>query len=104
MSLGVAGAHEEPIGPGLESGRVAELGKVSPDVQQRLLRRVLGEADVAQGPVRHGKEPRTEPGGEAGEGLAVTALRSFHQIGIHAYTVCAEQISLPSFRRTWKRR
>ena len=87
-------------GPGLKSGRVAELGKVSPDVQQRLLRGVLGEANVAQNPVRHGKEPITEPGGEAGEGLTVSALCSFHQIGIHAYTVCAEPASNPSFRQT----
>ena len=47
-ALGIAGAHEEPIGPGLEAGRVAELGKVLPDAEQRLLRRVLGKIDVAQ--------------------------------------------------------
>jgi hypothetical protein len=98
MALGVAGAHEKPIRPGLKSGRVAELGKVSPNVQQRLLRRVLGEADVAQNPVRHGKEPITEARSEAGESLTVSALCSFHQIGIHAYTVWAEPISNPSFR------
>jgi hypothetical protein len=32
VPLGVAGAHEEPIRPGLKSGRIAQLGKVSPDV------------------------------------------------------------------------
>lgn len=64
---------------------VAKLGKVSPDAQQRLLRRILGESDVAQNPVRHGKEPITEPGSEAREGLTFSAPRSFHEIDIHAY-------------------
>src|SRR5688572_30101382 len=30
-SLGVAGAHEEPVRPGVKARRVAELWKVSPD-------------------------------------------------------------------------
>jgi len=35
---------------------------------------------------------------KAREGLTLSALRSFHEIGIHAYTVWAEPISNPSFR------
>jgi hypothetical protein len=31
--------------------------------------------------------------------LTVSALGSFHEIGIHAYFSCAEPISNPSFRR-----
>ena len=82
-ALGIAGAHEEPIRPGLEASRVAELREVLPDGQQRLLRRVLGEVDVAQDPARHGEEPIREPGGKEGIRLPVTSLGSSHEIGIH---------------------
>jgi hypothetical protein len=49
-SLRIAGAKEDAIRPSLEAGRVAELRKVLPDAQQRVLRRVLGEIDVTQDP------------------------------------------------------
>ncbi len=84
-TLGVAGAHEEPVRPGLEAGRVAELRKVLPDGQQRLLRRILGEIDVAQDPVRHRVEPATDGDGEAREGLFVTVLGADHEIGVHVH-------------------
>ena len=71
-ALGVAGAHEEPVRPGLEAGRVAELREVLPDGEQRLLRRVLGEIEVAQDPARHGKEPIGDLGGDEGVRLLVT--------------------------------
>ena len=83
-SLGVAGAHEEPVRPGVEASRVAELRKVPPDGEQRLLRRVLGEVDVAQDPVRDRVESVAHGDGEAREGLLVTALRPSDQLGIHA--------------------
>ena len=66
-SLGVAGAHEEPVRPGVKVRRVAELGKVLPDAQQRPLRRVLGKLDVAQDPVRHRMETVVDGHGEARE-------------------------------------
>ena len=83
-SLGVAGAHEEPVRPGVEARRVAESRKVPPDGEQRLLRRVLGEVDVAQDPVRDRVESVAHGDGEAREGLLVTALRPSDQLGIHA--------------------
>ena len=83
-SLGVAGAHEEPVRPGVKARRVAQLREVSPDVQQRLLRRVLGKVDVAQDPVRHRMEPIAHGHGEARESPFVTVLRSNHEFGIHA--------------------
>src|SRR4029079_12368151 len=46
-ALGVTGTHEEPVRPGVKARRVAEIGEVPPDVEQRLLRRILGEVDVA---------------------------------------------------------
>jgi hypothetical protein len=86
-ALGVAGAHEEPVRPGFETRRVAEGRKVPPDAQQRLLRRVLCQVDVAQDPVRHGMETVAGSDGQAREGLFVTPLRSGHQLGIHALPV-----------------
>ena len=83
-ALGIAGAHEEPIRPGVKARRVAELREVLPDAQQRLLRRILGEVDVAQDPARHGKEPIGDLGGKDGVRLPVTMLGSDHEIGIHA--------------------
>ena len=77
-ALGVAGAHDEPVRPGLEAGRVAELRKVSPDGEQRLLRRVLGEIDVAQDPVRDGVQPATDGDRQARERLLVTVLGRLH--------------------------
>ena len=75
-SLGVAGAHEEPVRPGFKAGRVAQLRKIPPDVQERLLRRVLGEIGVAQDPERHRMEPIASGHGQAREGLFVAVLRS----------------------------
>ena len=61
-----------------------EVGKISPDGQQRLLRGILGEFDVAQDPVRHPVEPATHGDGEARECLFVTVLGPHHEIGIHS--------------------
>ena len=83
-SLGVTGAHEEAVRPGLKACRVAELRKVPPDAQQRLLRRILGKAEVAQDPVRRGKEPIGPRGSEGRECPLVAVLREFHEIGVHA--------------------
>jgi len=88
-SLGVAGADEEPVRPGVKARRVAELRKVPPDGEQRLLRRVLGEVGVAQDPVRHRVEAVARADGEAREGLLVTVLRPSDQLGIHARSALA---------------
>ncbi len=100
-TLGVTGTHEEPVRPGVEARRVAELGEVSPDGQQRLLRRILGKVDVAQDPVRHRMEPIAHRDGQAREGLLVTALRSNHQLGVHAPPVerPGESSALDSYGR-----
>ena len=82
-SFGVAGAHEEPIRPGVKARRVAKLRKVSPDGQQRLLRRIFGKVGVTQDPVRYRVEAVADGDGEAREGLLVTLLRPSDQLGIH---------------------
>ena len=82
-ALGVAGAHEDPVRPGVKVRRVAQSREVPPDAQQRLLRRVLGEVGVAQDPVRHRVEAISHGDGEAREGLLVAALCAPHEIDVH---------------------
>ena len=86
--FGVAGAHEEPVRPGVEARRIAKLWKVPPDGEQRLLRRVLGELKIAQNSVRDCMEPIPHGQGEAREGLFVAVLRSSHEIGVHRLFHC----------------
>ena len=87
-ALGVAGAHEDPVRPGLEAGRFAELREVLPDGEQRLLRRVLGEVDVAQDPARHGEEPVGDLRGDEGVGPLVAVLGPDHEVDFHASSAC----------------
>lgn len=81
-ALGVASAHQEPVRPGLEACRVAQLWKVLPNAQQRLLRCVLGKVEVAQDPARHGQVLIRDLGGEVGKRRLVSVLSSDHEIGI----------------------
>ncbi len=85
-ALGVTGAHEEAVRPGLEAGRVAQLGELSPNVEQRLLSCVVGEMDVAQDPMRHSVESVAHGHGEARECLFVALLRPNHEISVHTLT------------------
>ena len=95
-ALGVAGAHEEPIRPGIEACRVAKLREVSPDGQQRLLRGVLGKIQVAQNSMRNRVEPIASCHGEAREGLFVATLCSSYQIGVHSLFRVPARVARPS--------
>ena len=75
FALAVALPDEDPVRPGLEAGRVAKLRKVAPDVEQCLLRRILGEIDVAQDPVRDGEKPVAHGDRKERECLFVALLR-----------------------------
>jgi hypothetical protein len=82
-ALAVALPDEDPVRPSLEAGRVAQLGKVAPDVDQGLLRRILGAVDVTQDPVRDGEEPVAHAHGQQREGLFIATLRTGHETRIH---------------------
>ena len=92
-ALGVAGAHEEPVRPGVKARRVAEVRKVPPDGEQRLLRRVLGEVGVAQDPARHRVETVAHGNGEAREGPFVAVLCETHQLRIHPHPSLGQRSS-----------
>jgi hypothetical protein len=81
--LGVRGAHEEPIRPGVEAVRITERGEVAPDVDERLLCRVLGAWTVPQDAVRDRVEPIHQVIGELVEGVLVAPLRLYHQLPLH---------------------
>jgi hypothetical protein len=90
-ALGVAGAHEEPVRPGLEAGRVAQSREVLPGGEQRLLRRVLGEIEVAQDPARDREESIGDPGGKQAEGRLVAVLGADHEIEFHTLSAMAHR-------------
>jgi hypothetical protein len=83
LAFGIAGANQKAVRPRVEARGVAQLRKVLPDAQQRLLRCVLCQVEVAQDPARHGQIPIGDSGGKENERLLVTALSSDHEIGIH---------------------
>ena len=66
--LGVRRPHHDAVGPCLESVRVLELGKMAPDVDERLLGGVLRPSGIAEDVVSGGVHRVTDPDGERGEG------------------------------------
>ena len=50
--LGMTGVDEQPVEPGLEPVRIPQVGQVSPRLEQRPLRRILGQVRVTQDPAR----------------------------------------------------
>src|SRR4029078_12552541 len=87
--------------PGIEAGRVAELAEVLPDVQQSLLRRVLGEVDVAQEPVGHREKPIREGMDQVGKRLLIAALCTSHEIGVHAPPQGGPRRIAPTLQPVW---
>ena len=86
--LGVARTDEQAVGPRVEACGIAKLWEVSPDGEQRLLRRIVGEVGVAKDPVSDGMQPVTDDDGKARERPFVTVLRLHDQLGgFHAAPV-----------------
>jgi len=81
--LGVAGADDEAVRPGLEATRVAEPREIAPDREERLLGRVLRVMDIAQDGVRDRVQSIDGGCREPLEGEPVSALGPNHETGIH---------------------
>jgi hypothetical protein len=81
--LRVASPEEQPVRPGIEAGRVAELRQVTPDAEERLLAGVLGEVRVAQDPVGDRVQSITHVDREARKCPAIEALRPDHEVDVH---------------------
>jgi hypothetical protein len=78
-----ASPEEQPVRPGIEAGRVAELRQVTPDAEGRLLAGVLGEVRVAQDPVGDRVQSITHDDREARTCPAIEALRPDDEVDIH---------------------
>jgi hypothetical protein len=83
MGLGIAGPHDEPIRPRIKALRVAKLGEVPPNRQQRLLSGVLGEVQITQDAVGQGMEPPTGGESKASERRFIALLGPDNELGIH---------------------
>ena len=82
--FGVAGVHEEPMGPGLEPIGVPQLRQVPPGIDQCLLGRVLGERRVAQDPARHGVQGVADASDKRVECLFIAVHRPLDELALHA--------------------
>ena len=82
--FGVAGVHEEPIGPGLEPIGIPQLRQAPPGIKQCLLGGVLGECRVAQDPARHGVQGVADASDKRVERLFVAVHRPLDELALHA--------------------
>ena len=82
--FGVAGVHEEPMGPGLEPIGVPQLRQVPPGIDQCLLGRVLGECRVTQDPARHGVQGVADASDKRVECLFIAVHRPLDELALHA--------------------
>ncbi len=82
--LRIADVDEHSLEPGVEPLRIAEAGQLAPGDHQRLLHRVLGEADVAEDAARDPEEQVAPRPGQDGERLPVPALGLLHEVAIHS--------------------
>jgi len=58
LGFGVADSKEQSVGPALELARVAQAADVSPDIEEGLLRGVLGDVRVSQDALGHTEQTR----------------------------------------------
>ena len=86
LRAGVADSHEEAIGPALVLRWITQTADVTPDVEERLLGHVLGQAPVAQDPLCHREQSRIVGGRQCLEGALVAVLNPNHEVLVHAPT------------------
>lgn len=82
--FGVAGVHEEPMGPGLEPIGIPQLRQAPPGIEQCLLGCVLGECRVTQDPARHGVQGIADASDKRVECLFIAVHRPLDELALHA--------------------
>ena len=80
----VAGAHQEPVEPGVEAVGVAQAAEVDPRLQQGVLDRVGSPVLLAQDESRGCQQASGATRGQRREGVDIPALRLDHQLTLHA--------------------
>ena len=78
---------QESVRPALELGGVLESADVSPDVEERLLGRILGQVRVAQDAVGQAEQARVVGDGQRFERTLVTLLSPYHEVLVHTLTL-----------------
>lgn len=81
--FGVADAYEDRVGPGLEPLRLAQLGQRTPDADERLLRRILGELRITQDPFGRTEEAVQDRIRDQRERSLIPPLCSCDEVGVH---------------------
>jgi hypothetical protein len=74
---------KESCEPGVEPGRIAEARQLTPGDHERLLHRILGQADIAEDSLADRKEPVCTRANQDAEGLPVAAPSLLDEIAIH---------------------
>src|SRR5262249_5940341 len=81
--VGDADIRQDPMGPGIESVRIAEVLQVSPGDHQRVLQGILAPIDVPEDPVGDREEPVAARLDQVDERRLVTALGPLDEVAIH---------------------
>lgn len=81
--LCVAAPDDQPVGPRVEPGRVAQLTDVTPCLEQGLLGGVLRQTLVVEDAICHAEQPRGSLGNELGERMLIAALGSPDEVCLH---------------------
>ena len=90
--LCVAGVDEHSVEPGIEPVRIAESGQLTPGDHERLLHRILGQADVAEDATRDAEQVVPACASQDGECLPVPALGLFDEIALHSSALSVARI------------
>ena len=80
-----ADIDEQPLGPRVESVRIAEVREVTPGDHQRVLEGILGPIDIAEDPVGQREQPMAAGPHQVDECRLVAPLRRLDEVAIHAH-------------------
>jgi hypothetical protein len=78
---------EQPVRPAIELGWFFEAADVPPDVEEGLLRRVLGQMTVAEDAVGHPVQTGVVGNRQRLERLLVALLRLDHEVLVHTLSL-----------------
>ena len=93
----VAGAHGQPMQPGIPRSRVTDGTHVPPGRDERFLDRVLGAVPIAQDEGGDGIQPADRRSRQDGERVVVAQDRPFHELSLHATTGLVRRIRPHSY-------
>jgi len=81
--VGDANVREEPVDPGIEAVRIAEVRQVTPGDHQRVLQGILGPIDVPENPIRDREEAIAARSDQVDKCRLVSSLGRLDEVAIH---------------------